>query len=633
MQNSFEKIPIQILDDHIQAASWIAETIATLITEKKQKGEFAVIGLATGSTPTNVYKELVKRHKTEGLSFKNVITFNLDEYYPMEPYKLQSYVRFMNEHLFNHIDIDPKNIHIPDGTIAKEDITDFCTNYEAQIDEVGGIDIQLLGIGRNGHIGFNEPGSDRNSKTRLITLEHSTIADAASDFYGEDDVPRRAVTMGISTILKARKIILMALGEGKSKIIREAVEGPITNHVPASFLQKHPNTIVLLDKASANDLTRSKTPWLAENCNWQEARLVRKAVVWLCQKTNKPILKLTDQDYNSNGMIDLLALEGSSNKINIKVFNDLQRTITGWPGGKPKADNSNRPERELPYPKRVLLFSPHPDDDVISMGGTFLRLVEQKHEVYTAYQTSGSIAVHDDDVLRHLDFVVDASEAFGLGDNKQELLSREILEALKMKKPGDTDPENVRQIKTLIRRSEAKAACRYAGVKSENVFFLDMPFYDTGTIVKKELSQEDIQIIVDLLRKIQPHQIFAAGDLSDPHGTHRVCLQAIFKALEVVKNEQWTDDCYVWLYRGAWQEWEIADIDMAVPISPDELLRKRKSIFKHQSQKDKALFPGIDEREFWQRAEERNRTTAKLYDQLGMAEYEAIEAFVRYFFK
>jgi len=633
MQNSFEKIPIQILDDHIQAASWIAETIATLITEKKQKGEFAVIGLATGSTPTNVYKELVKRHKTEGLSFKNVITFNLDEYYPMEPYRLQSYVRFMNEHLFNHIDIDPKNIHIPDGTIAKEDITDFCTNYEAQIEKVGGIDIQLLGIGRNGHIGFNEPGSDRNSKTRLITLEHSTIADAASDFYGEDDVPRRAVTMGISTILKARKIILMALGEGKSKIIREAVEGPITNHVPASFLQKHPNTIVLLDKASANDLTRSKTPWLAENCNWQDARLVRKAVVWLCQKTNKPILKLTDQDYNSNGMIDLLALEGSSNKINIKVFNDLQRTITGWPGGKPKADNSNRPERELPYPKRVLLFSPHPDDDVISMGGTFLRLVEQKHEVYTAYQTSGSIAVHDDDVLRHLDFVVDASEAFGLGDNKQELLSREILEALKMKKPGDTDPENVRQIKTLIRRSEAKAACRYAGVKLENVFFLDMPFYDTGTIVKKELSQEDIQIIVDLLRKIQPHQIFAAGDLSDPHGTHRVCLQAIFKALEVVKNEQWTDDCYVWLYRGAWQEWEIADIDMAVPISPDELLRKRKSIFKHQSQKDKALFPGIDEREFWQRAEERNRTTAKLYDQLGMAEYEAIEAFVRYFFK
>lgn len=633
MQNSFEKIPIQILDDHIQAASWIAETIATLITEKKQKGEFAVIGLATGSTPTNVYKELVKRHKTEGLSFKNVITFNLDEYYPMEPYKLQSYVRFMNEHLFNHIDIDPKNIHIPDGTIANEDITAFCTNYEAQIEKVGGIDIQLLGIGRNGHIGFNEPGSDRNSKTRLITLEHSTIADAASDFYGEDDVPRRAVTMGISTILKARKIILMALGEGKSKIIREAVEGPITNHVPASFLQKHPNTIVLLDKASANDLTRSKTPWLAENCNWQDARLVRKAVVWLCQKTNKPILKLTDQDYNSNGMIDLLALEGSSNKINIKVFNDLQRTITGWPGGKPKADNSNRPERELPYPKRVLLFSPHPDDDVISMGGTFLRLVEQKHEVYTAYQTSGSIAVHDDDVLRHLDFVVDASEAFGLGDNKQELLSREILEALKMKKPGDTDPENVRQIKTLIRRSEAKAACRYAGVKSENVFFLDMPFYDTGTIVKKELSQEDIQIIVDLLRKIQPHQIFAAGDLSDPHGTHRVCLQAIFKALEIVKNEQWTDDCYVWLYRGAWQEWEIADIDMAVPISPDELLRKRKSIFKHQSQKDKALFPGIDEREFWQRAEERNRTTAKLYDQLGMAEYEAIEAFVRYFFK
>ncbi len=633
MQNSFEKIPILILDNHIQAANWIAETVAALIKAKNAKGEKAVIGLATGSTPTNVYKELVRKHKTEGLSFKNVITFNLDEYYPMEPHRLQSYVRFMNEHLFNHIDIDPKNIHIPDGTVRKESISEFCNNYENLIEEVGGIDIQLLGIGRNGHIGFNEPGSDRNSKTRLITLEHSTIADAASDFYGEDDVPRRAVTMGISTILKARQIILMALGEGKSKIIREAVEGSITNHVPASFLQKHANTIVLLDKASANDLTRSKTPWLADNCDWEDARLVRKAVVWLCQKTNKPILKLTDQDYNSNGMIDLLALEGSSNKINIKVFNDLQRTITGWPGGKPNADNSNRPERELPYPKRVLIFSPHPDDDVISMGGTFLRLVEQKHDVYTAYQTTGSIAVHDDDVLRHLDFVLDTSETFGLGDNKQEIVSREILEALTNKKPGDTDPENVRQIKTLIRRSEAKAACRYAGVKPENVFFLDMPFYDTGTIVKKELSQADIQIIIDLLRKIKPHQIFAAGDLSDPHGTHRVCLQAIFKALEEVKQEEWTKDCYVWLYRGAWQEWEIADIDMAVPISPDELLRKRKSIFKHQSQKDKALFPGIDDREFWQRAEERNRTTAKLYDQLGMAEYEAIEAFVRYYFK
>ncbi|MEI6695159.1 MAG: glucosamine-6-phosphate deaminase [Bacteroidota bacterium] len=629
-KSQIEKIPTKIYSDYKEAEKQIAHEIASLIIKKKKENKQLVLGLATGSTPTKIYKELVRMHKEEGLSFENVVSFNLDEYYPIHADALQSYVRFMNEHLFNHIDIKPENIHIPDGSLPKNTINEYCRDYEKKIEALGGIDLQLLGIGRNGHIGFNEPGSSLDSPTRSITLAYTTLKDASSDFYGEANVPRRAITMGISTILKAKRILLIALGEGKSKIIKAAIEEEINSQIPASYLQNHNNVIAILDNASSADLKRMEAPWLFSSCDWTDEKLVRKAVLWLCEKVDKPVLKLTDKDYSENGMLDLLVEADAASKINIKIFNDLQHTITGWPGGKPNADDSNRPERANPYPKKVLIFSPHPDDDVISMGGTFMRLIEQGHEVYTAYQTSGCIAVHDDDVLRYLDFVKDFENEYQINKNFIEDFYKKIRESLMQKNPGDTDTQEVQLMKTIVRRGEAKSACRFVGVKPENVFFLDMPFYDTGAVVKNELNEKDVEIIIKTLQKIQPHQIYAAGDLSDPHGTHRVCLDAIFKALKHLKNEDWVKDCYMWLYRGAWQEWNIGDIDMAVPLSPDELSNKRKAIFKHQSQKDKALFPGIDDREFWQRAEERNRKTARRYNQLGMAEYEAFEAFVRH---
>ncbi len=628
--SQIEKIPTKIFTDYKEAEKHIAHEIAALIIQKKKENKPAILGLATGSTPTKIYKELVRMHNEEGLSFENVVTFNLDEYYPMHPDALQSYDRFMREHLFNHININPENIHIPNGSIPKNKIVEYCSNYEKKIASYGGIDLQILGIGRNGHIGFNEPGAAVDSPTRSITLAYTTLKDAAGDFYGEANVPRRAITVGISAIMEAKRILLIALGEGKSKIIKAAIEGEVTNQIPASYLQNHSNVIAILDNASCSDLIRVEAPWLFNPCDWSNEKLVRKAVLWLCLKVKKPVLKLTDKDYSENGMLDLLADEDAASKINIKIFNDLQHTITGWPGGKPDADDTNRPERANPFPKRVLIFSPHPDDDVISMGGTLMRLVEQGHEVNTAYQTSGCIAVHDDDVLRYLDFVKDFGNEYDINKAFIGDFYKNIRDTITRKIPGDTDTHEVQLIKTLVRRSEAKAACRFVGIKPENVFFLDMPFYDTGAVVKKELSEKDVEIIVEMLERIKPHQIYAAGDLSDPHGTHRVCLDAIFKALNHLKNESWIKDCYLWLYRGAWQEWNIADVDMAVPVSPDELSKKREAIFKHQSQKDKALFPGFDDREFWQRAEERNRKTALLYNQLGMAEYEAFEAFVRH---
>jgi glucosamine-6-phosphate deaminase len=629
-KSTYEKIPVKIFSNYKEVSRAVAEEIASLIKVKKELGQMAVLGLATGSTPISVYAELVRMHQEEGLSFDNVITFNLDEYYPMAPQALQSYVLFMHAHLFDHIDIKPENIHIPDGTISRDQITDYCTNYDLEIENAGGLDIQILGIGRTGHIGFNEPGSEINSPTRLISLDYVTIADAASDFYGEEFVPTRAITMGVSTILKAKRVILMALGEGKAGIIQKAIEGTVTSEVPASFLQKHNNALFILDKTSSSELTKVKTPWLTDICDWNDPRLMRRAVVWLCQKVQKPILKLTDRDYGSHGMGDLIAEKGPSNRINIEVFNDLQRTITGWPGGKPHAEDSSRPERALPFPKRVLVFSPHPDDDVISMGGTLARLVVQGHDVSVAYQTTGSIAVHDDDVFRYMDFVTEFDEKFDVEGEASMRLYKETQQAIQSKKPGDVDSLVVQEIKSMIRKGEAKAACRFINIPKQNVHFLEMPFYDTGKIVKNKLSDIDIQLIIDLLNQVKPHQIYAAGDLSDPHGTHRVCLDAIFKAVEILKNEEWMKECRIWLYRGAWQEWDMGDIDMAVPISPDELMLKRKAIFKHQSQKDKALFPGVDQREFWQRSEDRNRTTAALYNLVGMAEYEAIEAFVRW---
>ena len=627
----FEKIHTVIFSRAIEGSIAVANEIAALIRYKETINEPCVLGLATGSSPTSVYKQLVKMHKEDGLSFKNVHTFNLDEYYPMQPNSLQSYVRFMDEYLFDHIDIDRRNIHIPDGTLSKEEVITFCQTYEQKINELGGLDLQVLGIGRTGHIGFNEPGSHPNSATRMVTLDHITRVDAAADFFDQDNVPRKAITMGVGSIMKAKRVVLMAWGEGKSSIIAKTVEGAQNDLVPATFLQNHPNVTFVLDDAASALLTRINTPWLVASCTWSEFQ-IKRAVVWLCKQTGKPILKLTDRDYNDNGMNDLVSAYGSSYEINIKMFNQLQHTITGWPGGKSNADDTNRPERAEPAQKRVVIFSPHPDDDVISMGGTFIRLHDQGHEVHVGYQTSGNIAVFDDEVIRFADFNQELNTFLDVNAGEQNDLYQNVKKEIANKKPGDQDSKEVRAIKGLIRKGEAKSACRFVGLPEERMHFLDMPFYETGLVKKDPFGPEDVKVLVDFLREIKPHQIYAAGDLSDPHGTHRVCLDAIFKAVDEMKDEAWMDDCFVWLYRGAWQEWGIEDIDMAVPLSPDELMKKRKAIFKHQSQKDSAVFPGNDAREFWQRSEDRNTDTAIQYDKLGLSEYEAMEAFKRYEF-
>lgn len=624
-----EKMRTDIYETSHEASKYVAREIAELIRLKQSKNENCVLGLATGSTPTGVYAELIKMHNDEGLSFKNVHTFNLDEYYPIKPFALQSYVRFMNEHLFDHIDIPKEQIHIPDGTLNKEDVSEFCENYEAKLKSLGGLDLQILGIGRTGHIGFNEPGSGVDSRTRLITLDHITVVDAASDFFGEEYVPQKAITMGVGTIMDAKRVVLMAWGEGKAHIVKEAIEGEISDVVPATYLQSHANVLVVLDEAASAELTRRKTPWTVGQVVWDD-ELIRKAVINLSIKLDKPILKLTNRDYSDNGMGDIITEFDRAYNINLKIFDGLKKTITGWPGGKPNSDPSIYPERPLPEKKRVVLFSPHPDDDVISMGGTFIRLHDHGHEVHVAYQTSGNIAVFNDDVIRYLDFMKDYSSQIGESESYFHDLFDKVKEQLANQEQGELDSEDIQKIKGLIRRSEAKAGCRYVGLPEGRAHFLEMPFYETGLVKKKPISKDDIDIIVDLLQKIKPHQIFAAGDLSDPHGTHRVCLDAIFKAVELLKNEEWMKDCYVWLYRGAWQEWSIEDIDMAVPLSPEELTRKRRAIFKHQSQKDRPLFPGNDSREFWQRSEARNRATAATYDLLGLPEYEAMEAFKRF---
>ncbi|MCH2082257.1 MAG: glucosamine-6-phosphate deaminase [Saprospiraceae bacterium] len=627
---SLEKLPLKIWGESRDASIHIAKSIGLAIRQKQQEGEYIVLGLATGSSPIKVYEELVRLHKEEGLSFQNVITFNLDEYYPMPPNAQQSYVRFMNEHLFDHVDIPKENINIPDGTIPMDQVQAYCESYEKKIDLLGGIDIQLLGIGRTGHIGFNEPGSWENSLTRLVRLDNLTRLDAINDFRQEEDVPYRAITMGIGSIMKARTIYLMAWGQHKAPIVKEAMEGPITAAVPATYLQNHPNVKVYIDKGAAEELTRMKSPWLVGMCNWNP-ELASQAVIWLSEKVGKPVLKLTDHDYNENGLSDLILDYSSAYSLNIQVFNRIQHTITGWPGGKPNADDSNRPERAQPAKKRVIIFSPHPDDDVISMGGTFLRLVDQGHEVHVAYQTSGNIAVHDHDALRFVEFM---HEFNGKGKEEGEKGKdfAKVLKFLKTKHPDQVDIPEVRKIKGLIRRGEARAGARFCGLSDENIHFLDLPFYETGKRRKLGLTQNDVDIIVQLMEEVKPHQVFAAGDLADPHGTHRVCLDAIFAAFERLKGKKWAKDCWLWLYRGAWHEWSIHEIEMAVPLSPTEVARKRKAIFMHQSQKDSPPFPGDDEREFWQRAEERNRDTAQMYRKLGLAEYEAMEAFRRWRF-
>jgi glucosamine-6-phosphate deaminase len=631
-EKQYEKLPVSIFNEVETASELVAKQIAKLIGEKERKGEKCVLGLMGGSTAVGMYEKLVEIYRKEKLSFKNVIVFNIDEYYPIDTDELQSRHRYLYEYLFNDVDILPENIHLIPGNLPKNEVATFCREYEKKIQEVGGIDLQLLGLDGRGQIGANEPGSAFNSETRLITLDYSTRMGAASNFFGEENVPSYCITMGLETIMRSKRIILMAWGEGKARIIKKVIEGPITEMVPASILQKHSQVQVILDAASSAELTRIKTPWVTGTVQWSD-KMIRRAVFWLCAKLEKPVLKLTERDYNDNGMGDLISHRGPANKINIKVFNDLQHTITGWPGGKPNADDSTRPERANPFPKRVVVFSPHPDDDVISMGGTLARLSEHGHDVHVAYETSGNIAVFDDEVIRFLDFIRDAADIYGLDKQRAETAYNDTGRFFKDKKPGQVDLRSIAECKGAIRRGEAKAACRYLGIPENHTHFLNLPFYETGTVKKKNIGQEDIDIIVRLLQEVKPQQIFAAGDLSDPHGTHRVCLIAILEALKQLKNEDWIKDCRMWLYRGAWQEWDVAEVDMAVPLSPEENRIKRMAIFKHQSQKDRPLFPGTDPREFWQRAEERNINTAITYDKLGMAEYQAIELFVRHHFE
>ncbi len=631
-ETRYEKLPVTVYATPAEASKAVAARIATLIRGKQARGEKAILGLATGVTPIALYAELVRLHKEESLSFKNVVTFNLDEYYPMQPTAVQSYVRFMNRQLFDHIDIDRANIHIPDGTLKEENIAAWCLNYEKQIEDLGGLDLQVLGIGRTGHIGFNEPGSAPNSGTRLVTLDELTRTDASRDFGGKQNVPTKAITMGVGTIFKAREIILMAWSEKKAPIIKKAVEGELSADVPATYLQLSDHVEFILDTPAASELTRFDTPWLVKDCVWDN-QLKKKAVIWLSRTVNKPILKLIVEDYNNHGMAQLAVEQGPVYQINIDIFNQVQHTITGWPGGKPDADDSQRPERALPAKKRSIIFSPHPDDDVISMGGTFIRLVEQGHNVHVAYQTSGNTAVWDDDVLRYVEFAIDFNKSIGDDSSKLQNIHQDMRAFFAQKQPNQIDTPEVSAVKGFIRKSEAMAGSRYAGLKDDHIHFMALPFYETGKVKANPVSEVDIQMTIDLLQKVKPHQIFAAGDFADPHGTHVVCFNIVLTALaRLKKTEDWVKDCWLWMYRGAWLEFETHEIEMAVPLSPEEVLRKRYAIFKHQSQKDPAVFPGEDAREFWVRAEDRNRETAESYDHLGLAEYAAMEAFKRYKF-
>lgn len=629
--DAFERIPVQIFPDLTEGSLFAAGEIAKVIRDKQSRGETCVLGLATGSTPKTVYEELVRMHREEGLSFKNVVTFNLDEYYPIEKEAMQSYNHYMHRLLFDHLDIDKKNIHIPDGEIPKEKVKEHCAEYERTIDAAGGIDLQLLGIGNNGHIGFNEPGSSIYSRTRLINLENSTRLANAYEFANISQVPRLALTMGISTIMKAKRIILLAWGPAKAPVVRKAVEGHVTEQVPASLLQQHADCQFVLDEIAASELTRYKSPWLTGEIEWT-GPMIKKAVVNMALDRKKAVLSLTNADYNEFGLGELLVEKGDAYEINLQVYYLLRDSITGWPGGKPSVDLPTHPERSVPYPKRVIIFSPHPDDDIISMGGTFQRLHDQGHDVHVAYQTSGNIAVTDEFVTRFLDFAVGFEEIAGINNDKSERIFEDVRSYLARKKSNHIDTPQIRAIKGLIRRCEARATCRYVGIPEVNIHFQNLPFYETGTIEKHPMGEEDVRLTVELLRQVKPQQVFAAGDLADPHGTHKVCLDVIMEALRRIKadGDEWINDCWLWLYKGAWQEWNIDEIHMAVPMSPDQVLKKRYGIFIHQSQKDMVPFQGSDTREFWQRAEERNAATADLYAQLGLTHYAAMEAFVRW---
>lgn len=620
----FECIPTHVSETAEEGARHVARQIAELIREKNASGQKCNLALASGRSPLGVYRELVRMYNEEALSFKHVEIFTIFEYYPINNLEHQSYTSKLNDEFLTQVDIPLDSIHTLDGNVPSSQVTTYCRNFETLIRKKGGLDIVLLGVGERGQIALNESGTYQNTRTRVVALSNDSRKLAATAFYGIDNVPARALTFGIGTILSAKKIFVVGWGEDKSYIFGKIIEGQIDSSIPASYLQEHGNVEITLDEDAASQLTRVNTPWLVGSCNWTN-RFIRKAVLWLCQQVDKPILKISYQDYIDNHLGQLIDETGMTyDKINIKVFNDLQHTISGWPGGKPNCDDSTRPARSYPYPKRVVIFSPHPDDDVISMGGTFLRLCDQGHDVHVAYQTSGNIAVHDDVVVQ----IMDTARECGLGDEYDK-----VCQIIASKQKGQTEPRELLKLKGSIRRAEAKAACRSFGLNAQtNVHFLNLPFYETGSVKKGCVGQDDIEIIVNLLRDIQPHQIYAAGDLSDPHGTHRVCIEAVLGAIsEIISDgDDWLSDCRMWLYRGAWQEWDLDMVDMAVPLSPDEVVKKRHAIYRHLSQKDIVPFPGNDKREFWQRAEDRTQTTARLYDKLGMAEYQAIEVFVQY---
>ena len=630
----FEKVPTDIFPTIEEGAIDIANHLEADIKKREQEGRKYVMGVGSGSSLTPIFQELIKRHQAGKLSFKNVVVFNAYEYFPLSEENVNRGINQLKERFLNHIDIDVENIFTPDGTITQNDVQEHCRQYEQHIKELGGLDVILLGIGRMGNIATNEPGSSLTSASRLILIDETSREEMKMSFGSQESVPPCSITMGVSTILSARKIFLTAWGEEKAEIIKKTVEGKVSDAIPASFLQTHNDAHVVIDLSAAAKLTRIQHPWLVASCKWTD-KLVRSALVWLCQITGKPLLKLTNKDYNENGLSELLALYGSAYNANIKIFNDLQHTITGWPGGKPDADDTYRPERANPFPKRVIVFSPHPDDDVISMGGTLRRLVQQGHDVHVAYETSGNIAVGDEEVVRFMHFINGFNQLF-INDQDDVIKSKykEIKKFLKDKREGDIDSQDIRTIKGLIRRGEARTASTFNQIPLDHVHFLDLPFYESGKIEKLPMGEADVNIVRELITKVKPHQIYVAGDLADPHGTHRKCTDAVLAAIDLEKEAkaEWLKDCRVWMYRGAWAEWEIENIEMCVPISPEELRAKRNSILKHQSQMESAPFLGNDERLFWQRSEDRNRGTAKLYDNLGLACYEAMEAFVEYKF-
>ena len=614
----FEKVPTKICPTEKQGVVVAADYVVDAIKSHKGEKPF-VLGLSTGRTPLGLYSELVNRYKAGEVSFANVVVYSLDEFYPMSPDSPQSRNHRVYEDFLKYVDINPANVHFPDGTVSHDKVNEYCKQYEKLVN--GCVDLMIMGVGELGQVGFNEPGSYAHSTTRLVQLSYNTRKNQDKFFSNPNEVPKTAITMGLETIMSAKKIVLMMWGEDKAKVAYDLIEGGVTEEYPATILQNHDDIQVVIDEAAAQELTRVKEPWrVAPPQEWSD-KLVRKAVIWLCQTVDKPILKLTHQDYIKNSLSDLLERVDTYDKINIRVFNEIQHIISGWPGGKPNADDSTRPVPSTPFPKRVIIFSPHPDDDVISMGGTFNRLIEQGHDVHVAYQTSGNVAVYDDVVLQN----IDTAKEMGFGDAFDE-----IREIIANKKVGEPEPRKLLDLKGAIRRAEARAACRSIGLNDRtNAHFLNLPFYETGGIKKGQLSDDDIEIVKKLMREVQPHQIYAAGDLTDPHGTHRVCIEAVLRAFEEVKDEPWAKECHIWLYRGAWQEWDLAVADMAVPLSPEEMIRKRHAIFRHLSQKDIVPFPGEDAREFWQRAEDRTQGTAELFNKIGLPEYQAIELFAK----